>query len=370
MSRMKCIYHYMHPIENNGVGSGVRPYKMLKAFENIGYEVENISGYGCERKRKAKELINKIKNGEQYEFMYSESLTEPNLLAEKNHFPSHPLIDIELFKCCHKYSIPIGLFYRDIHWKYELYKKNVAFYKRCIAIPLYKLDLFIYNNYLSILFCPTQEFADRLNVTVKKLVLPPGCTPDFSIKKYREKEGKKDKKLSILYVGSVLGPYNIRKIIEAVLLCEDVFLTICTPEDQWLKKKSEFDSIMCDRISIVHKRSAELKEYYKNADVSICCIEPDPYHSIASPLKCKETIGYSTPIIISNNISVADEIEKEGYGWKVNNNVDDLVKLFDFLCNNPYEIQEKTRGAIAAIQSNTWESRAKFAANSLTYYKP
>ena len=75
MNEKKCIYHYTHPIEENAIGSGVRPYMMLNAFKSIGYDVEEISGYGKERKKKIKELINKIKNGERYDFLYSESLT-------------------------------------------------------------------------------------------------------------------------------------------------------------------------------------------------------------------------------------------------------------------------------------------------------
>lgn len=369
MNEKKCIYHYTHPIEENAIGSGVRPYMMLNAFKSIGYDVEEISGYGKERKKKIKELINKIKNGERYDFLYSESLTEPTLLSEKKHFPLHPLIDLKLFKCCKRNAIPIGLFYRDIHWKYDLYKKTVPLYKRCITIPLYRLDLIIYNKFLNVLFCPTKEFSDIINVNIDKIVLPPGCVPNKDVIEQKKLKKNNDKKLSIFYVGSIVGRYDIRKLIEAVKLCKDVFLIICTPEEQWVEKSGEFADIICDRVSVIHKRSRELGRYYQDSDVSINCTESEPYYNIASPIKCKETIGYGTPIIVSSNLCVADEIVTNGYGWKVKNDVSDLVNLFSYLRDNPEEIMKKTKKTIDAIPLNSWEKRAELAASSLLKHK-
>ena len=81
----RCIYHYPHPIDSQPVGSGVRPLRMLNALKDIGYYVDEITGYGKERKEKIKKVIDRIKSGVKYDFLYSESLTDPTLLAEKNH---------------------------------------------------------------------------------------------------------------------------------------------------------------------------------------------------------------------------------------------------------------------------------------------
>ena len=49
----RCIYHYPNPVvEKPGIGSALRPYQMLCAFRQLGYEVEMITGYSAERSRK------------------------------------------------------------------------------------------------------------------------------------------------------------------------------------------------------------------------------------------------------------------------------------------------------------------------------
>ena len=46
----RCIVHIPNHIEKSGKsGSNIRPIKMKQAFEENGYLVEYISGYGTER---------------------------------------------------------------------------------------------------------------------------------------------------------------------------------------------------------------------------------------------------------------------------------------------------------------------------------
>ena len=355
----KCIYHYPHPLDAQPVGSGVRPVMMLKALKEIGYCVEEVTGYGKERKKKIKNVIDKINSGVKYDFLYSESLTDPTLLAEENHLPLHPIMDYKLWRICQKHKIPQGLFYRDIYWKYSVYKKSVPIYKRCITIPLYYLDLAMYKKYINVLFCPTEKFANAININVEKSVLPPGCIENKNviISKLNKQFGRP--KLTLFYVGSIKGTYDISIVFEAVQKCEFVELVICTPKEQWDETKEKYKDLLCDRVKVVHRRGNELMKLYEQADASLYLLRPNEYLDIASPIKCKETIGYGTPMIASYNTGAAEGINKDLYGWTVDYNLSSILQLLVHLYNNPDEIKAKTLTTIDAIAVNSWEYRAR-----------
>ena len=67
----RCIFHIPNYIDlNRKSASNIRPFKMIKAFENIGYQVDCIMGYGKERKKKSiKEIKKNIRNGVKYDFL-------------------------------------------------------------------------------------------------------------------------------------------------------------------------------------------------------------------------------------------------------------------------------------------------------------
>ena len=93
------IFHIPNYIDlSRKSGSNIRPYKMIKAFENNGYKVDIIKGYGKERKQSIHNVKMKIKKGVKYDFLYSESSTMPTLLTEKNHLPLYPFLDFSFFK--------------------------------------------------------------------------------------------------------------------------------------------------------------------------------------------------------------------------------------------------------------------------------
>ncbi len=124
--KRRCIFHIPYKVDLNWPsGSQIRPINMIKAFEQNGYDVEIIMGYGEEReKKKLKKIKSNIKEGIKYDFLYSESSTEPTLLTEKNHIPLYPFLDFGFLKYCKNHNIKIGLFYRDIHWRFSQYKKK------------------------------------------------------------------------------------------------------------------------------------------------------------------------------------------------------------------------------------------------------
>lgn len=158
--------------------SQIRPLKMLQAFKDIGYEVDVIMGSGEERKRAIKVIKKNIKNGVTYDFLYSESSTMPTLLTESHHLPTHPFLDFGFFKFCKKHGIQIGLFYRDIYWRFPDYAKD---WKTNIALKLYNYDLRKYNQLVDTLFVPSKDMLrflpEKYNYSIHEL--PSGAEIKF-----------------------------------------------------------------------------------------------------------------------------------------------------------------------------------------------
>ena len=356
----KCIFHYPMPFDyEKKNGSSLRPISMLEAFKECGYDVDVISGYGNERKGNIKKIINNIKSGIEYDFLYSESLTQPTLLSEKDHIPRYPFLDFSFFKFCRKNHIPVFLYYRDMHWKFTIYKENVAWYKKIITIPLYKYDLYKYFKNVDILYCPTEKFMDfglnRFNIKA----LPPGCTINRNVTEYKMSKIKTDNIIHVFYVGGVAGIYDISLFLKGMMSCNQVFLTICTPKDHWDVNKEYLQKWLNERVTVIHKSSNQLEEYYKSADISLFCKAQDLYTDMAVPIKTKETLGYGTPIIVSDNLAVATDVKEGDYGWIVKPEPQAIKDLLEYLCDNPNEINAKTYNAIKAAHDNTWKARAE-----------
>lgn len=356
----KCIFHYPMPFDyEKKNGSSLRPISMLEAFKECGYDVEVISGYGDERKGNIKKIKNNIKSGIKYDFLYSESLTQPTLLSEKDHIPRHPFLDFSFFNFCRKNHIPVFLYYRDMHWKFATYKESVAWYKKIIAIQLYKYDLYRYFKNVDILYCPTEKFKEFGLNGFNIKALPPGCTINSNVTEYKMNRMKTDNIIRVFYVGGVAGLYDISLFLRGMMSCDRVFLTICTPKDHWNEHKEYLQKWMNKRVKVIHKNSNQLEEYYKNADVSLFCKAQDLYTDMAVPIKTKETLGYGTPIIVSDNLAVAKDVKEGGYGWIVKPEPQAIKDLLEYLCDNPNEINEKTYNAIQASHDNTWKARAE-----------
>lgn len=358
----KCIFHIPNELVFIGKsGSQIRPLKMYNAFKNIGYEVDLISGDLKSRKNKIKEIKEKINNGTSYDFIYSESSTMPTLLTEKSHLPHIPL-DFIFFKFCKSRGIPIGLFYRDMYWKYPEYKKSVSILKANIAILFYKYDLKKYEKLIDIVYLPTTTINDILklkNVIIKPL--PPALEyPVHTIKK------SEFNKLRLFYVGGIGLHYDLTKLISAVSKCDFAILTICCRENEWKQWKNKYESLMCDNISIVHKINDELKTYYENVDIGMLFFDTSGYRKYAMPIKLFEYMQNHLPVISTTNSAAGDFIVKNEIGWSIKYDEVELIKLLKEIHKNKAIIQNFIETISKTIENNTWEIRATQVVEELT----
>lgn len=351
-----CIFHIPNHLDSSRASaSQIRPLKMIEAFRNIGYEVDIVQGYGTERKQAIKKIKDKIKNGVIYDFLYAESSTMPTLLTEKNHLPTHPFLDYSFFSFVRKHGIKIGLFYRDIYWKFDEYRQNVKGLYYLVAIFMYRYDLKMYKKMVNKLYLPTESMYKYLKSEIPSYivdVLPPGC-------ERRIIEKKSNKHITLLYVGGIGNQYRIHKILEVVSKMKSVTFLLCCRKSEWEKEKKEYEQYLSDNIEIYHKSGEELEALYKRADIGMVYFEPDLYREFAMPYKIFEYLGHGIPMIASSHTAVGEFVKNERIGWTIDYNAAELEKLLLNLRNALDEILQKSKNCEEAIHRHTWEERAR-----------
>lgn len=365
MEQRRCIFHYPNPIDVSAcVGSAVRPLNMMRALQDSGYIVDEVTGYGQERKKKINKIKENIKKGIKYDFIYSESLTMPTLLSEKNHIPTFPFLDFSFFRFCKKNGVKIGLFYRDIFWRFSLYREAVSKWVSYVTIPFFKHDLRKYNSLLDVVYVPSAQFAEYAKLTAKWVPLPSGGEDRTEISDYMAETA--ESRLSLFYVGGIVALNDITELVKTVSDIENVKLTVCCPKDAYDSNKELFDSISGSNIEFVHERGAGLEKYYKKADAACLYFPNNDYRDMAMPVKLFEYIGYGKPVISSSKTAAAEYIEEHGIGWTANYGSGQLKELLQRLAADKTEVKVKAAKTAAIAPANTWDARAAQVIADLT----
>lgn len=356
----KMIYHVPYPLNFEATsGSGIRPVKMYQAFQAAGYEVTLVSGYAKERRSQIKAVKQRIKAGEKFAFLYSESATIPTPLTEPKHLPPHFFLDFSFLHFCKRHGIKSGVFYRDIYWAFDTYlelvKQPLAFFMR----RLYRYDLHRYNRSLEKVFLPSMEMGKFVPIVKaeKFAALPPGCPETDS--------STPQDKLSILYIGGIGSHYKLHQLLAAVQQLPNVELTICTGKAGWDAAISEYAPLLANNIKVVHESGAGLIPLFANANVCSLVMEPDEYREFAVPIKLFDYLGNLKPVLASKGTLAGRFVEDNDCGWTVEYSVEaikaKLAALQDLQWLDAMSEQvQKTR------EANTWTARAKQVAQLLS----
>ncbi|MCH4199297.1 MAG: glycosyltransferase [Clostridium tyrobutyricum] len=363
-----CIFHIPFKIDEDWPSaSQIRPIRMLNAFKSIGYNVDIVMGYGKERKNNIQKIKDKIRSGVKYDFMYSESSTEPTLLTEKNHIPKFLFLDFGFFNFCRNNGINIGLFYRDVYWKFDEYKLTVSFIKRIIACMFYKYDLFRYKRLLNTLYLPSLKMYDYVPMDFKGKVeeLPPAAEKNKICLDYDNTLIEKRKSLNIFYVGGLNYLYNLEYLFDVVSENKNLDLTVCCREKEWIVEKGKYEKYLNDRIKVIHESGDGLIPYFKQADLFSIFVEPQEYREFAMPVKLFDYLTYGKPIIATSGTGVGEFIDKNSVGWSVDYSKEELRKKLMYIIENPEVYIEKVNNIKNIIQDNTWEARAIKVMNDL-----
>lgn len=365
MEKKYCIVHIPNYIDPNGrSGSNIRPRKMVEAFESCGYHVDWVQGYGEERKKIIKKIKKRIRDGVNYEFMYCENSTMPTLLTEKNHFPSHPFLDFSFMHFCKKHGIRIGLFYRDVYWKFPVYKSEVSFIKRCISIPLYHYDLKKYGKLLDMLYLPSMKMRPYVNVSERCSALPPGC----EIVERSDPGGEKNTSvLNLFYVGGIGQIYDLTELLKCVRKLEFIRLTICCREEEWEVRKEYYKKYLAENITIIHKSGSDLRPYYESADICLLFFSAAGYRSFAMPIKLFEYLSYRKPVIATKGSAAGEFVEQNQIGWNIVHDETVLEELLRKIINNRKMLDEVNDRMETAFRRNVWQARAEQVIQDLKY---
>jgi glycosyltransferase involved in cell wall biosynthesis len=361
------IFHHPFPLPTTHIsGSMVRILNMYNAFMHLGYKVHLVTGFANDRKKALDCIKDMVRGGCKIDFVYSESSTIPNLLSKRNY--SLPFLEIHIFKWCQDNAIPIGLFYRDIHWRFDHYKAVTRSGRKVLAKYLYWYDWLNYVRFVDYLFLPSVEMAPFLPTRWDRdrlQALPPGCHIhewNSDITSYKAS----GETLSLLYVGGVRPPlYNLTPMFESITCSKVASLTLCCRFTEWNDVKEFYKYLPNDTIKIIHVDSPSLAPYYFQSDAFLLGWKPYSYLSFAMPVKVFEAIGYGLPLIALSGTLAASFISNENLGWVVAN-TDELVALYAHLAGNPDEVFEKQKNVERIRQQHTWEVRAKRVADILT----
>lgn len=365
----KIIFHHPLPLNPNATSaSGIRPLKMLEAFQDLGYEVFLVTGYVKERKNRIKLLKKSIQSGDKYDFCYSESSTMPTALTEKHHLPSAPFLDFNFFKFLNQEEIPIGLFYRDIYWLFDEYDKSLPKWKSTISKSFYHYDLKQYQKTLTKLYLPSLKMGEYLPIVSSSLFedLPPGHS---STNKTENNDDTFNKaKLELLYIGGLSNHYQMHKLFNVLSYFskEEVHFTLCTRKEEWTNMCREYLNPMPENISIVHKSGEELQPLYKKADIAMLFVKPQEYWEFASPVKLYEYLGEHKPIITTQGTLAGEFAEKNGIGWNIPYKEEDLIQLLNQLLEDPNLLKKMQEETKEVAKKHSWKTRAMQVATDLT----
>lgn len=360
------IFHIPFYADKNHLsGSNIRPYKMIEAFEKIGFNVDVVMGYGAERKTQIENIKKNIEQGVLYDFCYSESSTMPTLLTEKNHLPKYPNLDFRFFKYLKSKNIEIGLFYRDIHWLFEQYKNNVSFLKRAVSTYFYKYDLKKYVDLVDVIYLPSLKMKNYIpiNQNLNFKELPPAIDEEIEYEKTENKE------LKLFYVGGMGELYQLDEFFKAVSSLDFVTVTVCTREDEWKNIKDRYSPYLNERVEIIHEGPSGYAPYLKEADIAVLFVKPIKYWDFAIPVKLFEYIKYSKPILSVEGSAVGNFVEKNDIGWVLPYSSYELKNLLIKLFEDKSEIEAKTINTKEIISQNTWTARSTKVKEDLSKWR-
>lgn len=363
----KMIYHIPYFVDKNRhSGSHIRPFKMLEAFQNIGYDVDIIMGYGKSRKKSIKQIKKNIKNGIKYDFCYSESSTMPTLLTEKNHLPKYPFLDFGFFKFLKKNNIKIGLFYRDCYWLFEDGTKGISGFKKNVSKFFYKYDLKKYSKLLDIFYLPTLLMKNYIpmNFHGDYISLPPGI--DSSNQEDIKNPNYDSNEVKLFYVGGIGPMYNMDILFKAASEIENIKLVICCRENEWLNEKPHLEKYLNDNIEIIHKSGNEFKEDIESSHIALAYFEQSEYRKFAMSVKLFEYLSYNKPVLSVTETAVGQFVEKYNIGWNIGYNIDELSEFLEDMLKDKSKIKIKADNIKNALSENTWEARAKQVSKELS----
>jgi glycosyltransferase involved in cell wall biosynthesis len=282
-------------------------------------------------------------------------------MTDAHHLPLHPFLEVGFFRYLKRRGIPVGVFYRDIYWKYPEYLRAV---NRVVALgtrTLYRFDLLVYRQWVDRLYMPSLQMGAEVPIVrpVQHEALPPGCTIVDPV-------GEPDGDLTIFYVGGLGDYYRLHEGMRAVGKIDGTRLIICTSKIQWDQQAPDYAHVVNSSVEIIHESGAELEKYYRRATICSLFLEPIPYREFASPMKLYEYIGHGRPVIASEGTLSGAFVAEHNIGWTIPYSPDALSGLLTQLLDDSNAVNSMTERVRQERHNHTWLARARQVADGLT----
>lgn len=362
------IFHYpdVFDPERYPAASQIRPVMLVKAFRSLNYDVDVVMGTIPERSRQIDVIVRKIRAGGQYEFLYSDGLDSPTLLTTRSRLPLHPWVDYRLFTTAKNAGIPLGVFYRDIRWRFPEYWTHLGLAKGFYGYVFFLVDLWIYKRCFDAVFLPSVRMLEYFPrwYRPRGVALPAGCASQ-SLPCSRYRGGV----LHVLYVGGVdESVYDLRNLSTAIRRLPVCRLSICCRRSDWdisvLKK--QLDQYPADNIKVVHLSGDALGTYYSEAHILGLTLGSHRYHEFAMPFKLFEYIAHQGPILCTAGTAVAQFVENKGAGIIVEDSSDAIERSLQEIVAMPAVLAPIYENLKTLPSSESWERRALLVGDTLT----
>lgn len=363
------LIYFPFKIQNSAnSGSKLRPIKILQAFKDWGklhnIKVLLIAGESKEREDQFKAFRN---NGylDNLLFCYIENQTIPIWLTDTGHIPKRPFIDWQILSFLKVANVPVGIFYRDVYWKFDDIYPLRGIKKQIMKI-IYRLEEMFFQQYAHTIFLPTLNMAKFVNINRPVVALPPGGSEVSSI----EPKVKSKQVYNAIYVGAISHKmYGLSLLLDVVDNMRskniDFNLTIvCRHEELYKISNKERMRIKDLNINIEHRTSSSLPSLYAQMDIALMPLTPTVYNNFAVPTKLLEYLSYHLPVVATCCTAQIELISSGPYGIVCEPNVESftntIIQMFSNIEFYKSEIAEKF------YKDNSWITRVQTVYNTLT----
>lgn len=355
-----CVFHHPMPVAPGGrSGSSVRPYLMREALADAGFEVVSVTGHAAERDAAMRRVLADLEGGRGYAFAYSESHTLPMPLTDPHHLPLRPELDYGFLAALKRRAVPVGLYYRDVHWLYPELTPGYPAHKRAFVNAFHRREWRRLQRVVDHLFLRSARMAERLPTPWRGATppLPPGLVP-----RPRERRRPVGGELRLLYVGGVNPPlYDLDPLLQAVAAAPHVGLTLCCRPEEWARRAYAHAP---PNVRVVHASGRDLDPLYDEADAVAVVLRPHDYLGFAMPVKLFEAMAYGLPVVALAGTEAARFVAAEEVGWVVEDAAA-FAELTRRLLDRPEALEEAYARVAAARERHTWTARARQVADTL-----
>lgn len=312
------LYYPFQLAENANSGSKLRPKKIYQAFLEWGkqhdIEILLLAGRSDEREALFTEWLAAGKL-DHLLFCYMENQTIPFWLTDPGHRPRRPFVDSRVMKFLKRKNVPVGVFYRDVYWKFdELYPLKGL--KKTVMQSIYRREEKFYQKFCQVVFLPSDAMGRYVDIPIRKVALPPGGSI-VELGPVREKSGGPSRGL---YVGGINNEdYGLFLLLDALEMankekqvCE---LTVVCREDEFKNLPEEKKKRLSDlHVTVKHLSGEALNELYKEMDFAFIPRYKSTYNDFSVPVKLVEYLSNGLPVVATNCEAQKEIIESDHYG--------------------------------------------------------